>query len=36
MIGDVTVMIQAIDKATPVLRRVWRRLWWAFHGVVWS
>jgi len=29
--GDITIRIRAIDEATPVLRRVSRRLWWFRH-----
>ena len=30
--GDLTVRIRVIDEATPVLRKISRRLWWMRHG----
>ena len=30
--SDMTVTIRAIDEATPVIKRIQRRLWWIQYG----
>ena len=30
--AEITVTVRAIDLATPVLKRIQRRLWWMQHG----
>jgi hypothetical protein len=31
-VNDLTIRIRAVDGATPVLKRVRRRLWWMQYG----
>lgn len=31
-IGDVKITLRAVDKVSPVIRRINRRLWWMQYG----